>query len=93
MQVRTVTVSASRKMPHPTTEFASYSSLVSLEAALDEADNPAAAVKKLQAQVDNLVEQVMESTAARLRQQASSAKAQNATATKADGLAAKHGGR
>lgn len=92
MQVRSITVSSQRKMPHPALDFANISALISISADLAEGDNVAVCVQKLQTQADNLVEKHAETIGERMRAKASSAKAASATANKADELAAKHAG-
>jgi phosphate uptake regulator len=95
MHIRSVSVSFQKKLPHPNVDFANMSSLVSVDAELTEDDNLnlAGTVKKLQAQVENLVEQHLDSIAERMRQRAVAAKPQAATENTAATLAAKHGGR
>ena len=89
MQVRKITVSAGCKLPHPNADFGSVSSYVGLEAELDEGENVAACVKKLQIQADNLVEQHSYARSDAMRQRAPRV----ATENKAAQLAEKHGGK
>ena len=93
MQIRSISVSHQRKVPHPCVDFANLSTLVTLQADLDEQDNVPACTKKLLAQAENLTEQHLESIAERMRQRSAVTKPQVATANTADSLAAKHGGK
>lgn len=93
MKPTRITVSFQKKLPHPNVDFASLSSLVSVEAELADGDNLKACAKKLQAETEQLVEQHLESIAERMRQRSSSAKPQAATENKAAELAAKYGGK
>lgn len=80
-------------MPHPSVEFANVSAFLSISADLAEGDNVAVCAQKLQTQADNLVEKHIATINERERAKATSSKAANATATKADELAAKHEAR
>jgi len=90
MQIKTISVSHQRKMPHPNVDFANYTAFVRLAADLDETDNAAACVKKLQAQAENLVDQYFDALTERSRQRS---RPEAETAKKAAALAEKHGGR
>jgi len=89
MYVRKITVSAGCKLPHPNADFGSVASYVGLEAEIDEGENVAVCVKKLQIQADNLVEQHLHTKNEAMRQRAPRV----ATENKAAQLAEKHGGR
>lgn len=96
MQITRVTVSAQRKVPHPSIDYANLSALVSLEAVLSPDDSPTKAITHLQESAEGLVEQHLDklvmSLSARHREDVVSAKARAATEEKAAALAAKHGG-
>ena len=94
MRISKITVSASRKVPHPTEEFASISALVSMDGELEREDDPERVVTALQGRVEDLVDshlrRVSANIAARVRLERKTANAQAATATKAEALAQKH---
>ena len=57
MQVTRITVSSSRKVPHPTLEFASLSSFVSMEAELGEDQQIHTTVRELQETADHYLDE------------------------------------
>lgn len=89
MQPTAITVRSAQTVPHPTSDYASTSSSVEITVLLEEGENVAVSVKKLQTQANNLVEQDLESK----RQRVQAAKPQAATEQKAAALAEKHGGK
>lgn len=95
MQITKITVSASRKVPHPIEEFASLSALVSVEAEVGLGDILEACVYSLQSKAEEYVERhlrkVAVAIAARDRLERAADKAKTATDGKANALAAKHG--
>jgi hypothetical protein len=95
MRITKITVSASRKVPHPIEEFASLSALVSLEAEMSQEDDAGRCIVKLQGDAEELVEKhlrkVAIAIAARDRLERAAKKAQEATAIKAKALVEKHG--
>ena len=97
MRIERIVVSAQRKVPHPEEEFSSLSSLVSLEARLDEGDVAGAVVLRLQAEAEDLVEQHLRKVTTRIgaqrRLERASERARSGTESKAAALVEKHGGR
>jgi hypothetical protein len=94
MEITRISVSSARKSPHPTLEFASLSSLVTVEAELQPGDKPFDCISKLQAEADRAVEthlhKLEERSNGRLYWGDQSRKA---TANTAESLAEKHGGK
>lgn len=56
MKIQEITVHASRTLPHPIESYANIKPEVTLRATLDDGDDPAEAVRQLQATAENLVE-------------------------------------
>lgn len=96
MQIRSITVGAQRKIPHPAIDFAAVSGMVNITANLSPEDNLADCAQELQTLADVALEAYLDETIARLKpgpRQAQPTKAREATAAKADALAAKYGGK
>lgn len=93
MQIRTVTVSAQRKLPHPNIDFASVSAMVSLQADLVDGDDPMECIGRLQGEAEGYMDRHLEWVTERMKQRVAPPKAQSATAEKAAKLAEKYGGK
>jgi hypothetical protein len=57
MRIEKITVTAGRTLPHPNEAYANVRSDVTLNATLDEGEDPVAALKQLQRQAEQLVEE------------------------------------
>lgn len=56
MKIQEITVHASRTLPHPIENYANIKPEVTLRATLEDGEDPAEAVRQLQATAENLVE-------------------------------------
>ncbi len=96
MVISKITVSASRKIPHPAAEFASLSALVSLDADLEREDDPARCIEVLQERaeesVDRHLRKLSANIQARERIERGAARAKAGTESKIESLISKHGG-
>jgi hypothetical protein len=90
MKIKTISVSSMLKCPHPSVDFATLSSLVTLSAELISKDDAEQCVRELQAKADALCDRNMDEKAGRLKVRAASAKAQDATDRMAGKLVLKH---
>jgi hypothetical protein len=95
MQITKISVSSQLKVQHPAQEFATISNLVTLEAQVGEDESPSACLQKLQAQADSFndahMERRVKAIADREFNKQASARAADATNSKAAKLAEKHG--
>ncbi len=57
MKIDSISVRASRTLPHPKYAYANYKADIELHASLEEGDDPAKSVQQLQQQAESMVEQ------------------------------------
>ncbi len=92
MKITRITASAARKVPHPSLEYASISTLVSLEAQMQDGDDPARCLHDLQTRADRFVDAHTQQLVNRQSGAGLHWKSQQATEARSAKLAAKHGG-
>lgn len=94
MQIRSITVGATRKLPHPTVDYAGISGMVNITANVSDADDLVKCIEDLQTIADSTVMLHLERTTASLQPQAAlpqpAKKSANATRDTADRLAQKY---
>ena len=93
MQIRSITVGAQRKVPHPSIDYASFSGMVNLTANVAPDDDMAQCITDLQGLAEVAVETHLQSLGERLKvgtQQLVATKAATATANTAATLAEKY---
>lgn len=96
MLVKRITVSSTRKVPHPIQEFSTLSALVSLDAEVSEGEDYLHCGQTLQAQAEEMVDRhlrrLTSNLAAQYRKDQEAQRAKAGTENTESKLIAKHGG-